>query len=255
MKNLVVNAPARLVCAAVILSLLAWITAATQTPATLPADKTAKIEAAIKDLMSRQHIPGLSIAIVTDHQLRWQQGYGLADVENSVPAKAATVYRIASTSKPITAVAAMQLAERGKLDLDAPIQKYAPSFPTKQFPITTRQLLAHLSGVRHYKPGEGEYTYHYESLTDALSIFKDDPLKHEPGTQYTYTTFGYTLLGVVIEGASEMTFLDYLREHIFKPAGMQHTYIDDIYAIIPHRARGYSPRSTANSTAHGEIRR
>lgn len=236
------NITARLVCMAFLLSLLAWMPAAAQGPAALPADKTVKIEAAISALMSRQNIPGLSIAIVTDNQLRWQGGYGMADVENFVPAKALTVYRIASVSKSLTAVAAMQLAEKGKLDLDAPIQKYVPSFPTKNFPITTNQLLAHLSGIRHYKPGEGERTNRYESLTDALSIFKDDPLEHEPGTRFTYTTFGYTLLGAVIEGASGMTFSDYLREHVFKPAGMQHTYVDDLYAIIPSRARGYAPK-------------
>src|SRR5437899_285533 len=151
MKNPMMSTTAQLMCAAVILSLLAWIAAATQTPAALPTDKTAKIEAAIKALMSRQNIPGLSIAIVTDNQLRWQKGYGMADVENSVPAKAATVYRIASVAKPITAIAVMQLAERDKLDLDAPIQKYVPTFPTKQWPITTRQLLGHLSGIRNYK--------------------------------------------------------------------------------------------------------
>ncbi len=91
MKNPMMSTTVRLMCASIILSLLAWIAAATQTPAVLPADKTAKIEAAVKALMSRQNIPGLSIAIVTDHQLRWAEGAtALADVENSVPAKATT---------------------------------------------------------------------------------------------------------------------------------------------------------------------
>ena len=166
----------------------------------------------------------------------------MAEVENFVPAKALTVYRIASVSKPLTAVAAMQLVEAGKLDLDAPVQKYAPSFPTKNFPITTRQVLAHLSGIRNYRPGEGERTTRYETLTDALAIFKDDPLEQEPGTRFNYTTLGYTLLGVIIEGSSGMSFTDYMREHVFRPAGMQHTYVDDLYAIILNRARGNTPR-------------
>ena len=87
--------------------------------------------------MSRQGIPAVSVAIVEDNQIRFQRGYGMADVENLVPAKALTVYRIASVTKSLTAVAAMQLVGKGKLDLDAPIQKYVPSFPTKKFPITT----------------------------------------------------------------------------------------------------------------------
>lgn len=192
--------------------------------------------------MSRHGIPAVSIAIVEGDQIRFQRGYGMADIENFVPAKAATVYRIASTSKALTAVAAMQLAEKGKLDLDAPVQKYAPSFPVKNFTVTTRQLLAHLGGIRHYRRGEGERTNRYDTLTDALSIFKDDPLDFEPGTRYGYTTFGYTLLGAVIEGASGMRYEDYMRENVYKPAGMQNTQTDDLYAIIPNRARGYTPR-------------
>ena len=213
----------------------------------LSGDQISKIESTITAFRSRLSIPAISVAIVRDNQIIFRRGYGLADLENQVPATAVTVFRIASVAKSLTAVAAMQLAEKGKLDLDAPIQKYAPSFPTKAFPITTRQLLAHLSGVRGYRSGEGERTYHYESLTDALAVFKDDPLEHEPSTKYAYTTFGYTLLGVVIEGASGMSYSEYLRERVLKPAGMLHTQVDDIYAIIPNRARGYSP------TVYGEF--
>lgn len=211
-----------------------------QAPA-LSADKREKIEQAISTFMSRQNIPGLAVAIIQDNQIRFVGGYGISDLENFVPTKPSTVFRIASVSKPITAVAAMQLVEKGKLDLDAPVQKYVPTFPVKQFPVTTRQVLAHLSGVRYYKPGEGERTARYNSLTEALSIFKDDPLEYEPGTRFLYTTYGYTLLGTVIEGASGMRFEDYMRENIFKPAGMIRTRPDDVFAIIPNRARGYRP--------------
>lgn len=225
-----------------IIALVTALPAGAQTPGPISADKVAKVETAISSFMSQQNIPGTTVAIVQDNQIRFQRGYGMADVENFVPAKALTVFRIASVSKALTAVAAMQLVEKGKLDLDAPIQKYVPNFPTKKFPITTRQLLAHLSGIRNYRPGEGERTNRYDTLTDALSIFKDDPLDSEPGTRFAYTTFGFTLLGVTIEAASGMTFEDYMREHIFKPAGMQHTYVDDLYAIIRNRAHGYTPR-------------
>ena len=223
-----------------------WLPSAAQTPDTLPADRAAKIEAAIITLMTSKKIPGLSVAVVSDNQVRWQKGYGMADLENSVPAKAATVYRIASVAKPITAVAVMQLVERGKLDLDAPIQKYVPTFPGKPWPITTRQLLGHLSGIRNYKqnefPNQYDNTRLYSSLTEALSIFKDDPLDFEPLTKFSYTTYGYTLLGAVIEGASGMSYLDYMRENVFKPAKMGHTKADNVYDIIPNRARGYAPK-------------
>ena len=226
--------------AALILLLLASIPAAAQTTAQLPADKIEKIEKAISAEMSRQNIPGLSVAIVTDRKLRWSNGYGLADLENYVPAKSATVYRLGSISKPITAIAVMQLAERGKLDLDAPIQKYCPAFPQKQWPVTARQLLGHLAGVRHYK-SEAEFlsTRHYNSVVEGMEMFKDDPLLHEPGTKYSYTTHGYSILGCAVEAASGMKFADYVIANIFKPAGMDTMRVDDVFEIIPNRAQGY----------------
>jgi CubicO group peptidase (beta-lactamase class C family) len=229
----------RFFCTVLLLNLLVWTPAKAQIPQNLSLEKTAKIEQAVTGFMSRLNVPGISIAIVTDNQLRWQQGYGLADLENFVPAKANTVYRLASVSKPITAVAVMQLVEKGKIDLDAPVQKYVPSFPQKSYPITIRELLTHTSGIRHYKGDEENSTRYYENLTEALDIFKNDALEHEPGLKFTYTTYGYTLLGVVVETVSGMKFTDYLRENIFHPAGMTHTRADVVHDIIPNRARGY----------------
>ena len=205
-----------------------------------PAEKIKEIEALISAEMARQKIPGLSVAIVTGKRLSWSSGYGLADVENNVAARASTVYRLASVSKTITAVAVMQLAERGKIDIDAPVQRYCPAFPEKQWPITTRQVLAHLSGIRHYKSDEEfNSTRHYESVNEGLSMFKDDPLLHEPGAKYTYSTFGYTLLGCEVEGASGAKFADYVRENVFTPAGMERIRVDSVADIIPNRAQGY----------------
>ncbi len=243
MKKTIRGIAVEVFCTVLLASGLFWgLPSAAQTPDTLPADRAAKIEAAIITLMTSKKIPGLSVAVVSDNQVRWQKGYGMADLENSVPAKAATVYRTASVAKPITAVAVMQLVERGKLDLDAPIQKYVATFPTKPWPITTRELLGHLSGIRNYKGNENDSTRFYSSLTEALSIFKDDPLDFEPLTKFSYTTYGYTLLGAVIEGASGMSYLDYMRENVFKPAKMSHTKADNVYDIIPNRARGYGPK-------------
>lgn len=223
---------------------------------TLPATKIGKIEAEITAWMTQNKAPALSVAIVTDNQISWSKGYGLADVENSVPAKADTAYRLASIAKSITAVAVMQLVERGKLDLNAPINKYCTAYPEKQalkdapdkqFSITVRQLLIHQSGVRHNKLDEVLTTKHYNSISEAIGSFKDDPLVVEPEMKYSYPTPGYTLLGCAIESASGMSYIDYLREKVFKPAGMTRTFVDDVYAIIPNRARGY------RKTQAGEI--
>jgi len=210
----------------------------------LPAATVARVDSAITALMAREHIPALSIAVATDNQVRWERGYGFADLENFVPATAATVYRLASVSKPITAVAVMQLAERGALDLDAPIQRYVPSFPSKRYPVTARQLLSHLAGVRHYKGDELESTRPYPSLTAALAMFKDDSLEHPPGARMTYTTHGYTLLGAAVEGAARVPYMAYVRAHVFAPAGITAMRDDDVAALIPHRARGYARDST-----------
>src|SRR5687768_15668376 len=104
--------------------------------------------------MARLGIPGLTAALVLKGELVWSGGFGTADIENQLPARPETVYRLASVSKPITAAAVLQLAERGKLDLDAPIQKYVPAFPDKGLPITVRQLLAHQGGIRHVSQEE-----------------------------------------------------------------------------------------------------
>ena len=211
-------------------------------PASFLAEKD--VEAEVSAHIAKQRIPGLSIAIAQDGRVVWSKGFGLADVENDVPVVPATVFRIASSTKPITAVAVMQLVERGQLDLDAPIQRYVPSFPAKPWRITPYQLLAHLGGIRNYRSddfgGEPDNARPYKTLVEALDVFKDDPLDAEPGTRYGYTTFGYTLLGTAVEGASGATFVEYLRENVFKRAGMVQTRTDSPYDLIPHRARGYT---------------
>lgn len=197
------------------------------------------IDSTINELLARTLTPGVSVTIAKGKEIIWSKGYGKADLENEAPAKSNTVYRLASVSKPITAVAVMQLVEKGKIDLDAPIQKYIPSFPKKKYTITTRQLLGHLSGVRHYT-GEDEFNMKpFKSLTDGLEFFKDDSLMHKPEAQFTYTTYGYVLLGVIVEAASGMSFIDYLKENIFKRAGMIQTYADEPMEIIHQRSRFY----------------
>lgn len=220
---------------------IAWAApAAAQTAeAGLPRNVIERVDQLVAGQMSRAKIPGLSIAIVTDLKLRWANGYGTADLENGVPATKETNYRLASISKTITAAAILQLVENGKLDLDAPIQRYVPTFPKKPWPVTARQLLGHVAGIRTYKPGEMENTHHYATLTEALTVFKDDPLEFQPGTSYLYSSEGYTILAVAVEGASGMNYFDYVRTHIFVPAGMEGARAESVSAIIPHRTQGY----------------
>ena len=199
------------------------------------------IDRIVASYISDHHVPAISIAVVDHGHVILIKGHGLADVENNVPAGADTVYRIASVSKSVTAAATMKLVEAGKLDLDAPIQKYCPAFPVKPWPITTRELLSHQSGIRDYRnDAESINTRHYTSINEALPQFANDPLDFEPGTKMQYTSYGYIVLGCVMEGASGMTYDRYMQQAVFETAGMPSTRLDDVFAIIPHRARGYA---------------
>jgi CubicO group peptidase (beta-lactamase class C family) len=201
------------------------------------------VRAAIREAMDEWRMPGFSVAVVAP-DMAWAEGFGLADVENDVPATAQTVYRMASISKPITATAVLHLAERGKLDLDAPIQRYVRTFPEKPWPITARLLLGHLGGIRDTTDAESRNAVHHPYGAAPLETFLDPvcagPLQYRPGTTFRYSTPGYVLLGCAIEGASGTDYLSYVQEHILGPAGMSHTQPDDLHAIVPHRARGYA---------------
>jgi len=198
------------------------------------------INSLVTSHLSSHHVPGLSVAVIERGHVIFTGGYGFADVENRVPATADTVYRIASISKSVTATAAMKLVEAGKLDLDAPIQRYCSDFPKKPWPITARELLSHQSGIRDYRNDEESInTRHYTSISEALTQFANDPLEFEPGTRMQYTSYGYILLGCVIEGASGTSYDRYMRRAVFEPAQMPSTRLDNVFAIIPHRARGY----------------
>ena len=200
----------------------------------------AAVEQLILKLFTDRGIPGMSVAVATDNQLAFARGFGHADVENSVAATADTRYRTASIAKSMTAVVVLSLADQGVIDLDAEVQKYRPEYPAKQWPVTSRQLLGHLGGVRHYRSGaEALSTQHFNSLSSALGTFGDDPLLHQPGTKFLYTTFGFNLLGNVVEGATKQTFIELLRQNVLLPAKMLQTVVDDQYGIVPHRARGY----------------
>jgi serine beta-lactamase-like protein LACTB len=197
------------------------------------------LEKALEAEREHQGIVGMSAAIVVNRELQWTHGFGQSDLENNVPARAATMYRLGSIAKPITAAAVMQLVEKGAIDLDEPIQRYVPGFPRKQWVVTVRQLLGHLGGIRTYQGDEMGSTRHYGSVIEPLNIFKDDPLAVEPGTRYLYSTYGFNLLGAAVEQASGMAFTDYLRTKIFTPAKIEFIVPDNTFAIIPNRTRGY----------------
>lgn len=204
-----------------------------------PADLYQRVGEAADEARVEWGSPGLSIAVVVNDEIAWADGFGLADVENDVPARADTVYRIASISKPITATAVMQLVEAGKVGLEDHITQYVPSFPNRDLGLTLRHLMTHTSGIRHYNPGEFDLKDHFDSFEAAIEIFQDDPLLFTPGTRYSYSTYAYNLLEGVVERASGLTFEAYLTEKVWGPAGMTATRLEHQGDIVPHRARQY----------------
>lgn len=199
----------------------------------------------LHSLRESSGVPGLSVAVAVHGRIVYADGAGNADLENAVPATPQTVWNIGSVSKVITAVAVMQLVERGKVSLDDPIQKYVPEFPVKpEGTITIRHLLTHTSGIRHYKRGDFPGTPDNENTRpstwlDGLKIFADEPLQFPAGTRYLYSSYAVNLLQGVVERASGQPFEQYLAQNVWRPAGMAATAFDIPARIVPRRARSY----------------
>jgi serine beta-lactamase-like protein LACTB, mitochondrial len=210
--------------------------------------------------LQTNQVPGLSVAVSKDNRI-WSAGFGKADLEQDVPVTAQSMFRTASVAKWFTATAAMRLVEDGKLELDAPIQRYCPQFPKKEWPITSRELLTHMAGVRHNYGQNGEkpdseadrqaleelirrekstqYT-RYTDVIKPLDAFKNDPFLFQPGTRTRYSSLGYRVLGCVLEGAAKTPYRQLMHDLVFEPAGMKTIVEDDSLAIVAHRVPGYS---------------
>ena len=181
------------------LLLFCWAPVTAQ--AALEQNLTALCEAKI----ARDRIPGLSCAAFVGDRIVFARGFGRSDVENDVPATSETVYRLASISKPITAVLVLQLAEEGALDLDQDLHGLVPEWPKKRWPVTTRQLLGHLGGVRHYQ-GEGESTRRYANQRAGLLRFARKSVEAQPGYAGAWITLANALgqLGRLDEARAAM---------------------------------------------------
>lgn len=183
-------------------------------------------------------IPGLSCAAWIGDEVVFARGFGESDVENGVAATERTVYRLASISKSVTAVLAMQLVEEGALDLDRDLCGLVEGWPKKRWPVTTRQLLGHLGGVRHYR-GEGESTRRFPDQRASLGRFAADPLLHEPGSRYLYTTYGFNLIAATVETLRDAPMASVVAARVAAVAGAATLQDDDQRRLIPHRAQGY----------------
>jgi CubicO group peptidase (beta-lactamase class C family)/tetratricopeptide (TPR) repeat protein len=218
------------------------------------ADKLRKFEEFVTSQIQRDRIPGMTIGFIKD-DYKWIKGFGYADLENKIPAKPDSAYQTASIFKGLTSVAILKLAEQGKINLDAEVQTYVPYFPKKKFPVTIRQLLAHLGGISHYKNEWEKYNKEPKTTRETIAIFADYDLVAEPGTKFSYSTYGYDLLGAVIEEVTKQPYGDYMRENVWKPLGMNATRMDNHIEFIPNRVRGYQYFDNGEKNAiFGEVR-
>lgn len=194
----------------------------------------------LQQYYQNKKIPSISAGVLKNGKINWIGVKGLIDLENFIEAKTNSLYRIASITKPITAVAVMKLYEKGLIDLDADITNYVDYFPKKKWKITVRNILNHTSGIRTYK-SEDEFNsvIFYNSTKEAVLTFANDDLLFEPGTNYHYSSLAYSLLAALVENVTKMSFEEYLKKEIFQIANMNSTKIDKHREIIHNRVKGY----------------
>ncbi|MFQ3534789.1 MAG: serine hydrolase domain-containing protein [Aggregatilineales bacterium] len=188
------------------------------------ADSTAQqLDAYFKTMLARYEMAGLGVAVIREDEVIFSKGYGVRDAETGAPVTPQTRFSIGSITKSMTALAAMRLAEMGKLSLDAPIVEYLPEFTLRNAEhaktITLRQLLSHTSGLP--RDDVAWYTGKIISAQDLLSHLAKLPTPNRPSTDFAYNNLGYALAGVVLERASGKPYAELLRELVLMPLGME----------------------------------
>jgi CubicO group peptidase (beta-lactamase class C family) len=202
------------------------------------ADLSDRIDALVRNEMTRQRIPGVAVAVVQRNKILKAQGYGYSNVEHAVPVTVETMFQSGSIGKQFTAALVMMLVEDGKVGLDDSVRDYLADAPDAWQPITIRQLLTHTSGIPDYTAGAIDYRRDYTE-DEMARLAYPLPLEFAPGTRWSYSNTGYLLLGVVIHRASGLFYGDLLRLRVFRPLGMMTARVISEADIVAHRAAGY----------------
>ncbi len=243
---------------------------AAESRAALTAPQMASIDAFVKAEMRREHIPGLSVGVYSRGKILLAKGYGLANVELSVPVKPQTIFESGSVGKQFVSAAIMMLVEDGKASLDDSVTKYFADAPAAWKPIRIKNLLSHTSGLAEYltpklvapgAPFDSRLDYTEDDLVKKIEAL---PLENPPGGTWEYSNTNYVLLGILIHRVTGMTWANYLDKRIFKPLGMSSTRSISEADIILNRAAGYELDGTGlknqewqsptfNSTADGSL--
>jgi CubicO group peptidase (beta-lactamase class C family) len=191
--------------------------------------------------LTAQNLPGLSVAVGVGGDIVWAEGFGWADLDTRASVAPELRFRVGEASKALTSAAVGLLLEKDRLNLDSDIQKYVPDFPEKQWPVTLRQLMGHVAGVRT-DAGDEESLESCERTADGLQRFAGSSLRFEPGTQYYASSYSWILVSAAVEAAAGEPFFTFMRTRVFEPLGMSATRADSAKESIPDRATFYFPR-------------
>lgn len=202
--------------------------------------------ASLKSHISKNKSVGISGGYATSDRVLWIGHEGYSDLKAKKPIDSLTLFRTASIAKPITAIAIMQLYEEGILDIDRAVSEYISNFPIKEGSlITVRHLLQHSSGIGGYQSAkEAETKTEYPSLRDAIEVFQDRDLNFTPGSNYYYTTYGYVVLGWIIEEISGLPFELYVKKNIFEPLKMNNTGVEKYHSPNLRQTKFYTQKNT-----------
>ncbi len=202
----------------------------------------AQLDSITRDVMAREHVAGASVRVEYKHRVLLEQGYGFADLGLEAPTRNQTVYHVVGPMLPFTGVAVLQLMERGKLALEDDISRYVPEFPMQGHRVTLRQLLNHTSGIvdYHYLGDPIDATSRQpKALDEVMALYAGKQWVNEPGTRWDWSISGFQLLVTVVERVSGQRFGDYVREHIFEPAGLRATTYCDDYSLVHGMSHAY----------------
>jgi len=203
-----------------------------------------QVDKYVKDEMQKNHIPGMSVAVVSQGKVIFSQQYGMANVELSVPVNSNSPFKIASLTKPITAIAVMMLVEETKISLDSMLSHYLPELPSQWSSVTVRQALSHTSGIPDYFESP-DWSWRNSWRMDFtheefINMASKASMTFKPGTSMKYSNSGFYLLGMLIEKVSGSSYQEYLDQHIFKPLQMNATRRDTSEGIVSNRVSGYT---------------
>lgn len=218
----------------------------------LPDATRAQLAATVASFYASAGPPAVTVLIDRKGETIFDFSIGLADVAEKRAATAESVYAIGSITKSFTALATLQLVERGKLSLDDTVGKWLPDYQGPARDVTIAHLLDHTSGIPNYTDNRPLYPRLERNgwtREEMVANFSSLPLQFTPGARWSYTNSGYYLLGLIIEKASGTDYYSYLQHNVFDPLGMAHTYTGDDTALVPGRVHGYRVKGGVTTQA------